>query len=228
VVDNANHGIKYEISSTATILSNISVGNGHAGINVGAGADHVVVANNTLVDNVEGILVMDDSRVNTPANEGGPMDITWNTTDVHVYNNLMFHSSQGKASNAVQVQDYTTPKSSQLSATEMMALLNYNGYFRQSASAPSILVVWGQGNGVSETDKTLASFSHTTGRELHGVAVDGIQESALFVDAAHDDYRLRSSAAQGKGMPLDAATAALIGVAAGKSVDLGALTCRQR
>ncbi len=228
VVDNANHGIKYEISSTATILSNIVVGNGHAGINVGAGADHVVVANNTLIDNVEGILVMDDSRVNAPKNAGGPMDITWNTTDTHVYNNLIFHSSHGQASSMIQVQDYTTPASKQLAATEMMALLNYDGYFRESASAPSILIVWGQGDGADETDKTLASFSHATGRELHGVAVDGIQESALFVDAAHEDYRVRAAQAQGKGMPLDATTAAMIGVAAGKPVDLGALSCRQR
>jgi nitrous oxidase accessory protein NosD len=228
VVDNANHGIKYEISSTAMILSNISVGNGHAGINVGAGADHVVVANNTLIDNVEGILVMDDSRVNTPKNEGGSMDITWNTTDTHVYNNLVFDSSPGKASSMVQIQDFTTPASKQLPATEMMALLNYNGYFRESASSPSILIVWGQGNGSEQTDKTLASFSQSTGRELHGVAADGIQESSLFVDAAHEDYRLRSSKAQGKGMPLDPTTAAMIGVASGQPVDLGALTCRQR
>src|SRR2546426_5123037 len=102
---------------------------------------------------------------------------------------------------------------------QMISELDYDAYYRPSATFPGCLFIWA----FDPCYGTLAAFRAAKNKETHGLGFDG-GPNPFFVNEAAGDYRLtQSGPAKGVGTPLPANVAADIGVQAGLPVDLGAL-----
>ena len=134
-------GIHYESSNTGIIASNLVIGSGSAGINVGAGSSDVRVYNNTLVGNSKDLRVCDDDRPE-------------NTLNVTLRNNILSNGASN-SSEMVLVQD--SASSSKKTAEQMKVTLDYNAYYRINSSKPSVLVCWSRGSSLASYN-TVAAF----------------------------------------------------------------------
>ncbi|MDP8992964.1 MAG: right-handed parallel beta-helix repeat-containing protein [Actinomycetota bacterium] len=218
---NATQGISFEISTKGIIASNVVVGNGQIGLKI-SGSTDVRAFNNTLHNNgTHQVGVYEDSRKNTDSAEL-LKGITWDTKNVYIKNNLMSVSTGSNKGPILHTYDSNYPK--QVGAAEMIAQLNYDGYWRKSANVPYNFAYWVRLTSSASTYTTMAALRTGTGREGNGMSYDNWTTSPYYVDEANGNYNLKAgSPALGSGDPLPSDVASAIGVAAGVKVNRGAL-----
>ncbi len=222
VMNNLSYGIYYEISGSAIIGSNLVVGN-TSGIRVSNSSD-VKIYNNTIAGNTENIWIQDDSRVNDDPDDL-KLGITHVTANIELRNNVL---SNGDFSQSpfVFVRDYNSEPLK--SADEMISICNTNAYYRQDSNVPSELISWWRGSRES-TFRNLDEFHRATGHERNSILIEDIRENPFFSSAQAENYRLKpNSVAVGAGTALPPDVAKAIGVATGKSVDLGVLVLNRQ
>ncbi len=185
-INNSGHGLYYEVSGNGIIAGNLSANNASDGIKV-SGSANVAVWNNTVVNNgAAGIGVYDDARTNTSASDIA-LDITWDTHNVTVANNIVVGDSRATKS-LLTSMDASSPR--HLASTQMLAMNDHNLWARPTATAPSSAMQWQASVSQFKSYADLAAMQSATGRELASTSADNVPLSRLFVDAANDDYRL--------------------------------------
>jgi mannuronan 5-epimerase len=216
---NQLYGIMIELSARAVVASNLVVEHANAGGVYIIDASEAQVYNNTLVNNLRSINVTDGPRVNEDAAEVA-LGITWQTRAVTIKNNVLSHAN---ASNQHMVGVYHEQAS--VAATELIAAIDANVYYRRSAASPSMTQRWGRQGGDSLYYSSVQQFRVATGLEEKAVGIDNALTNPVFESESAGDYRIaRGSAAAASGEPLPANVAAAIGVAPGVPVDRGAIT----
>jgi len=216
--NNQRHGLFYEISSNATIASNIAAGNRVSGIAL-ANASHIQVYNNTLVGNGLSFLVQNDTRINDNQQEIA-LGNTWIASDIQFYNNLLVHRITTNDPH-VYVRDF----SGVLDASDMVSSSDFNGYFQYQTPATAPLIDWWRGPR-RNTFSSLKEYQSSTGRDASSLMLRSDPFSSRFKGGADDNFALRTgSAARNAGYPLPPDVAQAIGVGASLSTapDLGAL-----
>lgn len=216
VEGNLRHGIFYEISANAIIASNIVVDNRVSGIAL-ADASGVKVYNNTLVGNSIAFIVQDDSRVNDDREEIRRGN-SWVSVGNIFSNNLAVADGEKNAL-LIWARDFT----GKLDAGDMIAGLDFNGYWRADATRQPHLVEWWR-RGHRTVHDTFASYRSTTGKERNSILTDGEASDPFFADAASGNFALKPNSrarAAGRKLPSDVALA--IGVVERDAPDLGAL-----
>ena len=216
---NATQGIAFELSTKGIIASNVAVNNGQIGLKI-SGSTDVRAFNNTVANSgTYQLAVYEDPRTNTDQAELSK-GITWDTKNVAVKNNLMSVSTSSKGP-IIFTLDANSPK--RVGASDMISLLNYDGYWRKSASVPSSFAAWARLTSTSNYT-TMAALRTGTGREGNGMSYDNVTTSPFYVDEAGGNYNLKvGSPALGSGDPLPSDVASAIGVASGVNVNRGAL-----
>lgn len=216
---NANHGLSFELTTKAIIASNVSALNSNKGLKI-SGSTDIRAYNNTLANNQGSQLgVYEDSRKNTNAFELS-RGITWDTRNVVLRNNLM---SMSATTTAPLIHTYDTNYPKQVGASDMIAVLNYGGYWRKGSSSPSSFSYWVWKTSANNYG-TLPALRTGTSLEANGMAYDNVMTSPFYVDEATWNYNLKSgSPALGSGDVLSSDVASAIGVAAGVKVNRGAL-----
>jgi len=212
---NLGHGFMYEISAFAVIAANRAIGNREAGIRVGAGSENVLVCQNTLVDNGVAVQVVDDSRTSA-----ADPNITWDTRDISVTNNLIF-VGKGTPAEAIQVVDHSRcPRT----AAAMKIDLDGNLYLSPYPAGAPVLVRWPRGP-APEPFGSLAAFRDATQQERHGLGREGVSLAWAFLDPGRGDYRIKPGGpAAGLGVPLPARVALALGLPGGTAIERGAPT----
>jgi hypothetical protein len=211
-IGNAGNGIVLEISSTASLVDNVSSRNTSAGIKLND-ISNAKVWNNTLSDNARNLDITQDSRRGNNASDAGhdprqafpDPTMTWITGPTSIRNNII---SGGSGNCLLCVEDY----SHQFSAEKLGVSSDYNAYRRTSASSPSWAVIWSRGAGDPAVYTTFSAFTAATGQEAHST----ITENASSLAPAQ---LLASVTGAATGLPADIAS--LAGKAAG-TAHLGA------
>lgn len=212
VRNNTGNGLFYEVSSRATIASNVIAGNGR-GVKI-AGSDRVELWNNSFSGNALNAGIYDDPR---PASQDGwsaQNKLSWNTTSLVMRNNLIV-DNVGSRNPLVQ-----TNATRQVDAPHMFAALDNDVYVRRSAGVPSAVMTWATSQRTLPL-QTIGQVRSVTAHERSGVGVNG--SSAVFRDASGGDFRVRGgSAGDRAGAGLPSSIAAAIGVKSG-ATRVGAL-----
>lgn len=197
-------GIFFEYSTGAIIAGNVSTDN-EAGIQAGE-SSQVQVWNNTVVNNIYSFKAYDGWR------EPVPVGIT-------LRNNVF--SARGLSTRPVLINE---DAAAVRSWTDMAWTSDHNAFYRRSTTTTPYLTVlanWPSGKLVS---KTLLGSQQTSGQEMRSISVDNHTSDPYVLNAAVGDYRRPGgSPAQGRGLPLPADIAEVLGVPAGIPVDMGAL-----
>ncbi len=210
--NNGLDGIFYEVSSKGIIASNVVYGNKGHGLRVGSATTKIF--NNTLVNNaVTSIWIYDDSRtIGTGGWSAG--DIGPDTMNIQVANNILYGNSQS----TLLVQNAR----GQTEPDDFMELLNYNSYYRTTASP--ILVQWLSSGVAAEYDRSLSALR--TGHPKYEVnGKDNTGTTNPFVDIAGKNYAIRNNSTEyqaGMQLPADVATA--LGLSAATTVNRGAIS----
>ncbi|UYZ63895.1 right-handed parallel beta-helix repeat-containing protein [Hymenobacter weizhouensis] len=217
---NSQFGIFFEISRGCLIAGNVCAGNG-AGVAVANSSD-VRVYNNTLVSNNKALLIKEDNR--TPSAAEQAAGATFLTRRTVVKNNIL-----SEAGNSNMLVD--TWRACSDTAAAMITALDYNAYYRADVAQPANIIKWtapGVRNGCHTSYKTLPNLREVTGFEGNGLELSGAT-NPFFVSPAADgsgNYQLKngsSNPAFRRGQPLPQDVAQALGVPAGVPVDLGAL-----
>jgi parallel beta-helix repeat protein len=205
---NTGSGIDYEISSAATIASNLAVGNG-TGLSV-TDSQNVAVSNNTLSKNVMNLEVMNDGRAT-------PLGDNWSVYDVKIRNNIFSNTGAG-AVTMMQVVDWSP---AHMSAAQMNVTADYDDFYRTASRSPEAVAEWPAGGSLTPYT-TLTALQTATGQESHGGEIDNGPVNPFFVDEAAGDYfLLPTSIAVHTGQALSAYVAACIGVPRYGPIDRG-------
>jgi len=210
--NNSGNGLFYEVSTHATIASNVIAGNGR-GLKI-AGSDRVQLWNNTFSGNALNAGIYDDPRPSSQDSWSSEHKLSWNTTGLVMRNNLVV-DNVGSHQPLVQ-----TNATRQVDAPHMFATLDNDVYVRRSAGVPSAVLTWATGSRTLSLS-SVAQVRSATGRERNGVGVNG--SGAVFANAGKGDFRVRHGSAgdrAGAGLPSDVAQA--IGVRSG-ATRVGAL-----
>ena len=242
-----SHGIFYEVSSQAIIAGNIVEGATNGGISVG-GSDHLQIYNNTLSRNKRDLRIYEDPRINgcnsydaatstclvdQPWSES--QGLSWDTTNIDVYNNIMSKPVQFDDTIGQSVPFFTQAAVQQdnsvVISPDMFTGVDNNAYWRTSTT--DWLWVW-DANRDSPTTHTiytsLAKVTAGTGFEAHGIDQAGavntnfVHEGTSIADLQVSDYHLTADSPlknAGTALPQDIAQA--LGVTPGVPVDMGAL-----
>ncbi len=197
-VNNASHGLFYEISDRGTIASNVIIGNGFGdkGSGLMVSAANTRIYNNTIARNYNNVLLYDDTRVPGPA--VGP-----NTANVVFANNVV----AGGSSNRPQV----TFRAGQTAPSTFMKYFDYNSYHRPAGTARWWLN-WEQKayvNGLYDYPSQLAKAkSPMSAHDRHTT----VTADPYFVSVPTSDYRLRTTTVAGTALALPTDIAAMLGV----------------
>ncbi|ROR80764.1 parallel beta-helix repeat (two copies) [Plantibacter flavus] len=174
VTGNGASGLILEISDTITVANNIIAGNARYGLWIGS-TGNVQIWNNTLTGNtLTALQITQDTRRQTNLSQAGhdrrqpqpDMTVPWLVRNITVSNNVVSGAAGGCL---VCVED----QSKEFTAEQMKLTLNGNLYQRASASAPSLVVRWGQAGATPKSFKTLAEFTKATGQDKRSALVDG-------------------------------------------------------
>ncbi|KAI1698079.1 hint module domain-containing protein [Ditylenchus destructor] len=207
-------GVGVEVSSTATIASNAFVKQTGSGISI-SGSDRTRVYNNNFVKNQVGITIQDDTRKACEfENYSCNLNLTWDTTDTVVRNNLFSNNFlYGIDSN--QVTDQVT------SSNKMFSAIDHNGWYRTDSTG-AYVVRWCPTSTCTRY-KTHTNFMQATNLDWAppSIGVRDTPNNPFFVDENSDKLSLKSdSSARSAGTALPADIAAYLGVKA-SPIDMG-------
>ena len=210
VHDNESNGIEVEISGNVIVAGNWSYRN-TIGVYVLESND-VEIWNNTLPGNTRAVFVLEGTRSN------GTLRIPQKVSDVTIRNNILWRGSPDSVS-LIGANDYNK----RLTPEQMGVSTNFNAFHRATLSAPDFISTWPDWPTAMRRYETLTNFRNATGHERSGLEVTNTVDP-FFVDAAHDNFHVRSGArVEDAGTPLPVRIAELLGVAAGVPVDIGAI-----
>lgn len=223
-VDNTKSGIYYEVSANGLIASNVMARNGQYGLKI-SGSNKVRVYNNTLAENAQAIMIVEDPRPDTrnctsdtcPSSADRALGITWDTREVTLFNNL-FSGGASTAPLFDTLDGNSASSGKRVGASGMISQMDYNAYHRSKAGVPAVLVRWVERDG-STTSHTTLSTLVASGREQNGRYQEA---TAIFASKTTYAPAKNSPLATG-GKPLPADVAQAIGVTAGVPVAIGAL-----
>ncbi len=206
---NNGFGIFSELSNGTLIAGNLLIDNRNFGVAIADG-DSSEVWNNTIVSaNGKGFYVKDSPRLASSVQPGSPFynnsrECTWITRGNIIKNNIVVTSTGLWMEN-------TAPAALQVKESD------FNGYYRTSTNDDANIYKW---NAVNY--KSLDAFKAAVPNyETHSVAAYRPAANPFFADTT---YVLKAgSPAIKAGAPLPAKVAELLGLPAGKAVDMGAV-----
>ncbi len=219
---NERNGIYVEITGSSIVASNVSTGNGQAGIKL-SGATDARVYNNTVADNATYQLsVFDDGRDNTDPTKIA-LGITWNTANNELVNNILAAPDTGSVGPLVFTEDLDEPKS--VDAATMITVMDANVYARATPLTPDMLALWTRvAPELASGYADLPALQAALGDDGTSIEYTDYSVSPVFTDPANGDYSLlATSPAVGSGNALPDDIAAAIGVAPTTTPNRGAL-----
>lgn len=216
-IENAKHGISFEISNKVDVINNLILRNQGHGVKIN-NTGSVRFWNNTISGGDRTINVVQDNRDASNASTPGhdprrpvpDSTMPWLIKNVSIRNNV-FEASTGNCT--LCSEDY----SKRYSASQLNLSSQSNILQRTKASSPNWLVVWPGTSGKPGVYTTLSAFSNATGQDKNSTSVDGQR-------VTNDAGRLigPGAAAANKGEAMPADIAKLAGVATG-SKNIGAI-----
>ncbi|UYZ63635.1 RICIN domain-containing protein [Hymenobacter weizhouensis] len=229
VLRNGIIGIFFEISDGALIAGNLCVGNGESGIQISNSAN-ARIYHNTLVDNGRALVINETERPGAGKTEEysgqGILLPNWVTQGNVAKNNILANGGTVRNLPSWQVQDVLDVFNWPLNPADppMVTALDYNLYYRTSATQPTALARWTEARtGDNRELPGLAALRQRVGVEANGRSLDNQPLTALFLDPAAGNYQLSpSSPARGAGQALPQEVAQALGVPTGVAVDIGA------
>lgn len=192
--NNKGHSIFYEVSNKGLIASNLVIG-GQYGIAVASA--NTKVYNNTLVDNVQGINVYDDSR--SPGVNGWT-DVGPDTRNVDVVNNVV--SGRGYSLLGSSRVNAPLPNTE---AKDLFTKVDTNTFYQANGTSP-VFVYWRDRAGVQTGYRSRTTFVAERGFDRGSDWLTGTT-NPLFMSSS--DFRVRpgTSAYQAAAdLPADVAT----------------------
>lgn len=187
IVDNAGHGIDYEVSTSGTIAGNVIARNGRDGVKI-SGSTNTDVWNNTVADNVGAqIGVFDDPR---SGNTTYQMSIgnTSDTANVRIVNNI-FVAAPSSTGALLNSYDATSPR--HLTFTDMVSVDDHNLWARASATTPAYFATWQPTLTSGMRSADLAAFQAKSAREATSIGNDAAASSVIFASPSTDDWGVR-------------------------------------
>lgn len=225
--NNTGRGIFYEVSTGATIASNV-ISNNSMGIAIHG--PNSKIYNNTLYKNGEGIGIFEDDR--TPSN-----DPYSDNRANSIVNNIIYGTNAPATAKNVFGQSYKlldvfgpTQYPDTVAPNQMVTTLDYNSYYREGTAAPAH--VFGlSGKGAYQNFATYAAAKATLnayGFESNGYASDNGANEVLFNDASIGNFGLKfGSTAKASAKLLntsnDSYIAADLGINPNSPIDRGAI-----
>jgi parallel beta-helix repeat protein len=185
VLDNSGHGVSIEVSGHATVMGNVIARNAGNGLKLNDSED-VRVWNNTFVDNVRSINVVQDNRDVDPGGtyRDPELPLRWQTQGIAIRNNVIAATgaTQGGADRSrtclLCVEDF----SGRWTAAEMNVTALGNVYQRPDATSPKWMVVWARRDKDPYVFRTVEDFRATVHQEETGVQIIG-------TSVLSDDFR---------------------------------------
>lgn len=147
--------------------------------------------------------VLDDGR--TPDSFSAALGLTWNTANTEIRNNL-FSNTDGSGV-------FYESNNQDVNSAQMVSLMDHNGWYRTSATAPTNLFYW-----CAPTCNYLGSHAQFVSAVQKdyvppSIVIENTATNPFFVDETTGNYNLKSgSSAIGAGTPLPSDIATAIGV----------------
>jgi hypothetical protein len=221
VHNNGSAGLLYEISDTGTIASNLIYKNGGAGIRVASA--HTKIYNNTVVGNnttgsYQGNLwIYDDPR--TPsnpdtANTGAPA-VGPDTTALEYANNIISGSGRLNQYQGASGSTNTEPDT-------FFNLLDYNAYWRSTGPTQSLVHWVNTLSGTTDFTSSAALNAAHAPLDAHSIDLTSTSDP-FFVNAASDDYHLRTGNQAGTGTTIPSDVLAALGLSSDNNLPKGAI-----
>lgn len=210
-IDNAGHGMHYEVSSAAVIADNVLVDNARHGLKISS-SDRVRLFHNLLTgDRAAALGLYNDPRLPSFDWYSEAKGLSWLTEKLVAVNNLLIQRSSG--SPVIVSEDHREkPRGNPAFVTRA----DGNGYLRAPSGEP--LAVFVEGNGKEHAFAKLADLREA-GFERHGLT-----GAPSAVDLT-DDYALKpGSLGIDAGRPIPQEIADLLGIIAEQRPNLGILT----
>ncbi|MPV88083.1 hypothetical protein GB882_05335, partial [Georgenia ruanii] len=175
-VDNSGHGISIEVSGHGTVMGNVIAHNAGNGVKLND-AEDVAVWNNTFVDNVRSINIVQDTRDVEPGRtfRDPELPLTWRTQRITIRNNVIAATGThlGGAARSrtclLCVEDY----SGRWTAAEMDVTALGNVYQRADATSPKWMIVWARRDKDPYVFHGVKDFRAAVRQEETGVEVTG-------------------------------------------------------
>lgn len=211
--DNLVNGIYYEISFDGIIASNVTYGNGAAGLK--ASGKRIKIYNNTSYNNVANAIFAYDDPGLTRTDSGA----------IEIKNNIVAGGPR-TTSNDSLIRLWMKRNG----VAPVLTAMDSNLYLRSAATQPKYVIGWygPDGDATNMNYTTLDAAARTRmGRESKGILLDGKSIGTLFKDAPNGNFQLVSgSAAVDSSEPLPADVATATGKTAGQVVSRGAISWR--
>ncbi len=167
VEQNGRSGIELELSSNLSVVSNVVLGNGEAGVWVLESTD-VEVAHNGIYGNQREIRVLEGPRRRI--------------SNVSIFNNVLGDSRGGRA--LIQVDDWTH----QRSAAQMGVRLADNAYWLPERSPVDAISEWGDWPSRNHLNTSIEDHRMTSGQDSSAI-VSTAATNPHWVDPTADDDR---------------------------------------
>jgi len=214
--DNTIHGLFFEISNDADIVGNITLSNGDSGIRIG-NSSNARILNNTMMNDGVPLKIYESER--TPL--GYEIGATFVTTNTVVRNNLVYASVPLLLPRMIDTGNYNCTTGGD---PALMSQWNYNAYYRSSTSNPfpRKLIYWAQSGICNVAYDNVTLFRNATGFDGNSVERINVADPYL-INFAAGDYNLQAcSPANNAGNGLNTEQAAMLGVPANTTTDMGA------
>ncbi|MFT3888292.1 MAG: right-handed parallel beta-helix repeat-containing protein [Arachnia sp.] len=206
IVDNARHGLVYEVSDKGIIASNLIADNGYgpkSGNGMMIGSANTRIYNNTVVNNATSVFIYDDDR--RPSASAGP-----DAVNIEFANNIVVGGTVRDTPQLI-LKGGLSSVAGNTRPSAFMKVLDNNSYFRTSKDT----VRWSQWKEswtASSSDNsfynTPAEMQKARGKEYKGEVVLGTTNPFL-VNAAAGDYQTKTAGAP-RALPSDIAS--LLGI----------------
>lgn len=221
--NNSGYGVHVEVSADVLVASNSSV-NDERGIQISE-SNNIQVWNNVVIGGAPAISALDHDRDAATADPGSngfaaPFDdrygnvsqITWNTHDIAIRNNVMARGTQSDSMLFVHDVQRRT------SADDMNVRVDHNLFHRSSTSSPRWVVGWGDWPSGMVALETVSAWRARSGSNGAGSIETTGALTAVRNDA--NDLRVRSNGpAAGSGVTVPTWIADRVG-AGGRDIGL--------
>ena len=215
---NVGTAVFYEVSSGGVIASNVVEGS-NTGVSIG-GTDKVKVYNNTISRTYRPIYVYEDARYDGcnsreknsekcvfPEEWSTKHRLSWNTTGVEVYNNILSSRASNGPKDATNVplampvylDGAKNTNGKEVYSNQMFAGFDYNVYYRSNQSNEPIVMNWDLPSKDPQKDGPMdvkfAKAADISKDSNAGNAVKGIETHALdtFGSRAQNPYFVREA-----------------------------------